>query len=230
MDTEFVGIFTVGITLFLPIMAGLIATLCRKSAKGVLLGMTCFLVFQVFTRLPLLQSVLPQWAGFVLFQTVAPVWYLGFLALTAGLFEECGRYIMIRLFFKKSTCRDSIAFGIGHGGIESILLVGIPLLSMLVTQGGAPAGFQTMDFFLVAIERFFAMLVHIGLSVMVWKSVISKKYMLWTAVLVHSVFNFTGGILTHIGVPIYLIELVAGLFAAALLLYTVWMVRRERAA
>ncbi len=55
--------------------------------------------------------------------------------LAAGLFEEVGRYIVMRLFMKKKLDKtEAVMFGIGHGGVESILLVGLTSVSNIVVS------------------------------------------------------------------------------------------------
>ena len=51
----------------------------------------------------------------------------------AGVFEECGRYIVLKYIMKKNRTRENaILYGIGHGGIE-ILAVLIPsMISFLL--------------------------------------------------------------------------------------------------
>ena len=51
--------------------------------------------------------------------------WLFILALTAGLFEEVGRYLGYRIFMRneEKTWNKAVMYGTGHGGIESILLV-----------------------------------------------------------------------------------------------------------
>lgn len=53
----------------------------------------------------------------------------------AGIFEECGRYVILRFLMKKHRGREnSVMYGIGHGGIEvwAITLVGV--ISMLAVD------------------------------------------------------------------------------------------------
>ena len=61
--------------------------------------------------------------------------------LMAGVFEECGRYIILRYVLKKNRTRENaILYGIGHGGIE-ILAVLLPnmitylAVAVLFSQG-----------------------------------------------------------------------------------------------
>ena len=68
----------------------------------------------------------------------------------AGIFEECGRYIMIKLFMKKSGTRENyIMYGIGHGGIEVWAVILMALISYIavavtVKTGGVGAALEMM--------------------------------------------------------------------------------------
>ena len=57
----------------------------------------------------------------------ALIGYLIFLGFTAGLFESVGRWVGYKWWFRNSLPYDwahGVAFGIGHGGIEAVALVG----------------------------------------------------------------------------------------------------------
>ena len=42
----------------------------------------------------------------------------------AGLFEECGRYVIIKYIMKKNRTRENaVLYGIGHGGIEILAVI-----------------------------------------------------------------------------------------------------------
>lgn len=54
-------------------------------------------------------------------------------AIMAGLFEECGRFIVFKTILKKNhKWKDGIAYGIGHGGIEAIILGGITSIQYVI--------------------------------------------------------------------------------------------------
>ncbi len=125
-----------------------------------------------------------------------PYLYMLYGALAAGVFEETGRYFAFRVLLSKKRFpeRDTaVTYGIGHGGIESILLVGVTfalyaavaLLSRsgdyasarALTKGDAAALAQlvgqtaqyTPGFCLLTmLERVSAMLMHIGFSIYVF--------------------------------------------------------------
>lgn len=59
--------------------------------------------------------------------------YVLYAALAAGIFEETGRLIAYKFFMGKSDKKeDAVTYGIGHGGIESILLVGFSMLTSII--------------------------------------------------------------------------------------------------
>jgi uncharacterized membrane protein YhfC len=122
-------------------------------------------------------------------------WHIPFnavvLGLTAGLCEETARYVSYRWLAKKARYwRDALMLGAGHGGIEAILLggyVALTFVNMVILRqmdwatvgltGDAlakaqrdVATFWSAPAYLVllgAVERLFALTVHVSLSVMV---------------------------------------------------------------
>lgn len=126
---------TLFVALVLPV-AALIA-LSRKwklhhVVSAWLLGAAGFFIPQMLIRLPILNLLSAQ-AGFLTFaQNYFPIY--GFLlALTAALFELAGRYSVAKLLKKKNmTFQRSIAAGLGHGGIEAMVLIGMSYISNLV--------------------------------------------------------------------------------------------------
>ncbi len=94
----------------------------------------------LFTRVPVVAV-----AGTVLRPTLAhsklATWiYLVVLVLTAALAEEIGRWVGYRWFMgrEEKTWAKGVMYGLGHGGLESMVLVGgsamLSLISLLVVQ------------------------------------------------------------------------------------------------
>ncbi len=139
--------------------------------------------------------------------------------LMAGIFEECGRYIIIKYLMKKNKTRDNmIMYGIGHGGIE-VWIISMPLVAayamiailnntlgyetMLATLGitkdveamfqptlDAVAGFGAGSMFLHIFERLCCMFVHIAFTLIVFYAVDrGDKRYLILAVILHAVFD-----------------------------------------
>ena len=164
-------------------------------------------------------------AAFVLYGTVM-----------AGVFEECGRHIILKYIMKKNRTRENaVLYGIGHGGIE-ILAVLLPymitclavavmfsqgdvenaLSSLNITEETAAAALPTVqaaaafDYGMMAanvIERIFAMLIHIGLTVIVYNGVVNaKKGCLPAAILLHMLMDSFAALYQRGAVPLWSVE------------------------
>lgn len=216
------NIFLVFAALLLPVAACVFVSVRLRTAKPVLLGAACFFIFQVCTRLPLIQLVLPRLAGFTAFAALYPVSYMALISLSAGIFEEFGRYIVMRLFLRKDTAcgiAPGIAFGVGHGACEAILLVGINALAMLLMNGALSPAATAADYIMAGVERILAMAAHIGFSVIVWCGV--RRRAVWpvfAAVLLHGLFDFCAVYAAQAGLSVYAVEGIVAAFAALILL------------
>lgn len=217
----FSSLFTIFAALILPVGAAIWLSARKKGyLKPVLLGALTFFVFQIITRIPLLQLVLPDMIWYTIFSTTQPVLYALFLGATAALFEEGGRWLVMRLFMKnRHRLNDGIAFGIGHGGIEAILLVGINAVVLLILNDHSTTPLQM---FAGGFERIFTLIIHIALSVMVLKSVVLKKPLwLLLAFVLHTVIDMAAVLLVGAGAALLVIEAVVCVFSLLLLGYTV---------
>jgi uncharacterized membrane protein YhfC len=159
----------------------------RTGASWRIFTAGCLVLFvsQIVLRLPW-QIPLARWVD------GHPRWLIPFLLIssfTAGLFEEIGRWFGYRYLVKERTGAAGVMFGLGHGGLESILLAGLPLLGLLVSwllaangvlADGAvlesvrqrTAGLDFWSVQLATVERISAILLHVGLSLIVlhaWK-------------------------------------------------------------
>ncbi len=219
-------IFSLLCSVVLPVFLFVFLAKKSGSAKGVLLGMGCFTATQILLRIPLL-SLLSLWADYIVFQSLYPVAYLSLLSLSAGIFEEIGRYIFIRFFMKKSRCADAFAFGAGHGGIEAVLLVGLSQFALIFLTGGSLAGYCASDFLLSGAERIFAICAHIGLSLIIWYGVNRRKsgFFVSLCITLHGIFNFSAAYLQYLGVNGYIIEAVIALLGIVLLLTGMFLCR-----
>lgn len=140
-------------------------------------------------------------------------------ALLAGVFEETGRFIAFKTLLKKRTNREtSISHGIGHGGFEALyllVLVGVQymvyaaminagtfqdVIAQVAAMGADISTLQALPEQLMAwtsvtsllwmIERIFGILVHTGLSIMVFYSVKkSKTWLFILAIVLHALFD-----------------------------------------
>ena len=183
-------VLTFAVSLLLP-PAFLVFYALRHKKQGIwsawLLGAAGFLVPQILIRFPIL-AALSRTDGFVAFAQAHPLIYGFALAFTAGLFEVVGRYAVARILQKNLTYNRALAAGLGHGGIEAILITGLAYVSNLVflvmlhTGGFEAAIAQTTAaggdvtalmntpwtmFLLAGFERLLAMTCHAALSMLV---------------------------------------------------------------
>ncbi len=122
------------VCLVLPVAAAGIFTLKNKK-QGILsawlLGAAGFFVTQILIRLPIL-TVLQTQSWFMELSKNHLFAFSFLLAFTAGLFELAGRFAVAKLLAKKDlTWKRSLAAGLGHGGIEAIIIVGITYVNNL---------------------------------------------------------------------------------------------------
>ena len=163
----------------------------------------------------------------------------------AGVFEECGRHIILKYILKKDRTRENaVLYGIGHGGIE-ILAVLLPTMitylavAVLFSQGDLENALRTLniteetaeaalpsvraaaafDYGAMAMnvmERLFAMLFHIGLTVIVYDGVINaKRSRLPMAILLHMLMDTFPALYQRGLVPLWEVEVWAAAWAAA---------------
>lgn len=188
-------------------------------------GALVFFIFQVVTRIPAIQ-IAQALLGDALNASPVLTWaWIAALSWSAGLFEEVGRWVGYRWLFRpeQRSWRPAIMYGIGHGGLESILLglvVGAVSLVQLLTlssadlaqlppeqQAAAQAQLTALTDqpfwfpLLGAWERLSALAVHVGLSLVVLQ-VFRRGSAVWllAAILLHGAVNFVAvGLLRLLG-------------------------------
>lgn len=100
---------------------------------------------------------------------------------------------------------------------RSIALVGINSLALLAVSGGNLAGYPPADFLLCGVERLFAMVAHVGFSVMVWCAVQTRGlWLLFIAVNSHGLLVFISVHPAQMGVGNLLVETFIAAYAVAI--------------
>ncbi|MFY4673205.1 YhfC family glutamic-type intramembrane protease [Bacillus anthracis] len=186
-------IFTTMISFGLPLIA-LLYALWRKRYIPYMLGILAFVVSQILIRIPILNYLNGTSTDFQMFSVMQPILFAVLLSISAGIFEEIARFITMRYFMKQRDWQSGFLFGAGHGGIEAVLIVGIPVISLLLSQTVIQNG---DSYYLGGIERIFAMVLHVGLSFIVLQAVVQKKfrYVVY-AILIHGTVNALAGIIS----------------------------------
>ena len=133
---------TLFISLFLPIIL-LIVYALKNRKMGVVsawfIGAAGFFVTQIIVRLPVL-SVLGTQQWFLDFARNHNMLYVVILGFTAGLFEVVGRYAAAKILSKNMSFQRGFAAGLGHGGIEAMVLIGMTYVSNLLYVGMINSG------------------------------------------------------------------------------------------
>ena len=161
-----------------------------------------------------------------------------FPSLTAGVFEETARYIAYTYFVKNHTMANGLTLGDGHGGAESILIVGINVLVigyLLLTNPNAFPEYQLLAIlsspvylpFVGLYERLTALIVQISLSVMVLMTFrTGRKIYFAAAILLHFLLDLFATLTISYGI-IYP-ELIATGFAIGLGFWAYDKIRSEQ--
>jgi len=226
MTTVITCVLTLLVSLVLPV-AALIVYVAKNKKQGIvsawLLGAAGFFVTQILIRLPILTALQGQ-SWFLDFASSHLFAYAFGLAFTAGLFELAGRFAVAKLMYKRLTFRRSLAAGLGHGGIEAMILVGMTYVNNLayiatINSGGfdalitqsAALGVDVTQlelirqqliatpasmFLLAGFERLLAMTGHVAMSLLVCYGVAHRKTGICTLLClgIHTLMDLTAGI------------------------------------
>lgn len=183
-------------------------------------GALCFFIFAA-----ILESLVNQFVlngGNAVSETLlgSPLLYTVYGSLAAGLFEESGRLFGYKVLLRNHTEKEcAVAYGIGHGGIEVVLMLGATYFVYLLALLGMPFGDETTtalvvstansvdiwSAFLAAFERVSAMMLHIGLSMIMFVAA-KRKGKIWlypVSILIHALSDvpaalFQSGVITDI--------------------------------
>lgn len=176
------------------------------------------------------------------------VLYAAYAGITAAVFEECARYVTMAFFMRKPLLpANALMYGIGHGGAEAILLVGMTNItnlttSFMINNGQLAANLATVDaaaketmiqslsslwtlpasqFVFGGLERIPAIALQIALSLLVFESGrTGKKQFFLLALAIHFLVDFIT-VLTASVLPLAATEGLVLLMAAAACAVTV---------
>ena len=215
----------------------------KVKLSTILIGAATFIVFALLLEPILHRIVLMGPKG----QTIQDnVWlYALYGGLAAGLFEETGRFLAMKFLMKKepTAVMPAVAYGMGHGGAEMLILLGVSMIStiamaLMINTGGADAlaaqappeaqeqlqaqlaqvqSTSALSYILGLWERFSALILQISLSVLVWAAVRKGGKWLWlfpAAILIHASVD---GVAVILSKSMNLVAVEAVIFALAIL-------------
>ncbi len=224
---------TLVISLILPVVLLIIYAAANKGKKIVsawFLGAAGFFIMQMVLRVPILNA-LSSLSHFQSFATEHYAIYALLLGFTAGLFEVVGRLVVAKLISRELTFERSIAAGLGHGGIEAMILIGTTYINNLVYTAMINGGtFETMVaqtaaagvdvsslyaakealvstpaymFGLAGFERLLAMTGHVAMTLLVCYFVARKQTLkgVLLALILHTVLDSGSGLINGMSTP-----------------------------
>lgn len=173
-----------------------------------------------------------------------PWLYAVYGGLSAGILEETARFLVYRTMLKDSVGRENaVTFGIGFGGLECIMVLGLTVLSTLMmsisfNNMGAEAfaaQYANSDYQIVletiaeinaisplagvmnCVERAAVFALQIELSVLMFGAVRSQKFWLYpVSILLHAVVGFLAALYqTNVLTSVYLLEVLLVVYAVA---------------
>lgn len=176
------------------------------------------------------------------------VLYVIYAATVAALFEETGRYLAFRFVLTKHPNKETaVTYGIGHGGIECVLVLGVTYIQyyaygQLINSGSMDKmlsaykdssqsvdalnqlitnikGVTKMTCYMADLERISAMMVQIALSILVFQAVYvaGKKYMYWVAVALHFLMDVPAALYQKGVLKLLPTEIILFVYAALIL-------------
>lgn len=216
-----------------PVAVAIIWKVKKKEPfTTILIGAATFLLFALILEKPI-QNVLAFPTAMGLpdhavsrFLSANPILLALVSGLFPGVFEETGRLVAFKTILRKRKNREtSISYGIGHGGFEVILILGITyiqyiayavmintgIIGIIINQVASLApdqlgsvesvvnlltGFSFADLGIAFVERIFAVLFHIGASILVFYACRNKKsfWLYPFAILLHTAVDFIGAL------------------------------------
>lgn len=246
----FSAVIAIGLPVFLLILVK------KKLGAKILFGWYGAAVFVLFALIleQLLHSVMLNAAGDILNSNI---WlYALYGGLAAALFEETGRFVAMKFWMGKELRKENaIMYGVGHGGVESILIVGVTcinnlLTSFLINSGqmeqslasieagtGKELALQSLSvlwttpgyqFFLAGVERISAIVLQICLSYLIYRAVKEgKKQFYLLAFFAHFLVDALTVVLSNT-VSIVALEIVLLALVAVLAVWVKRMYGEER--
>ena len=190
----------------------------RKKFNGkflpMIIGAAAFIVFALVLESSVHYLVLNRFA-----LREKPLAYILYGIFMAGIFEETARFISFKILLKRkySGISTGLSYGIGHGGIEAVMLAGVSMIvsivyGIMLNSGNIGAitgslqgeGLEAVNtqlaalqttapymFLVGGIERIFAIAIQVSLSVIMFYSVFcrGKTWLFPVAILLHAAID-----------------------------------------
>jgi len=234
--------------LCLVLSFGLFIALKKKLTLKLLpafVGAAAFIVFALILEQLLHSVVLKRAPDGSIELMNSPALYALYGIFAAGIFEETARLISFKVLKRKfSAFSTAISYGIGHGGIEALILTALTMASGIVISimqyagttnmlGDSPGITASLDrlrdteswlFLISGVERISAMAIQISLSAIVWHSVNTEGKMWYypLAICLHAAADLVPVLYQlNIITNILIVETTVGILAAAIVVLAI---------
>lgn len=247
-------VFTLAVSTGLPIILGIIVhKKTHAKISSCFIGAGIFVAFAMILEQIVNAIVLAVTGTVIRGSSFLTALYGG---LAAALFEETGRLAAMKYCMKKNLDKgNALMYGVGHGGAEAILIVGLVYVNNLITSvmintGGIQLTMAQLDpeiqeaayrqlqplwqlpangFYLAGVERMSAIVLQISFSVLVYKFVNTrqKKFFAW-ALMLHFLVDFVTVVTAGAGVPSWAVELEIIVMAVVIALSVAGIYRHDK--
>ena len=222
----------------------------KKSIVPVLVGAVVFFMFTFcFESVPNLLFINTKnpISDFINGNGIVYALYVG---ITAAIFEEAGRFVAFKFFLTKhiSDNETAVSYGLGHGGIECIIVLGVSQLqyyayAQLINQNKIDSIINAMpdkqskesitalvngikeltlsDSLLAGGQRFFILFMQVALSVLVFKAVKETKnnHYIFIAIILHIIGNMLAALYQKDVCPRLASEIFSIVYSIAVCIY-----------
>lgn len=208
----------------------------KGTLKATFIGAGMFLLFAMVLEQLLHVLVIPLVMNNV-------VLYVIYGSAAAGVFEETARFLSFRFFLKKNrSAENAVSYGLGHGGCEMILLLGLQAVialamiatvspdvvsklssesdfyaySRVISQLTAYSQVTYGNLAISVLERIAAMTLQVSLSVLVMEAVMVKGR-IWlypAAIVIHALMDVPAALYQCGVIPVIVCELIMAAFTA----------------
>lgn len=225
----------------------------HAGIKSVITGISTFILFALILEQILHYFALGMPSPVSETLNGSPWLFALYGAAAAGVFEEAGRLFAFKVILSREHERKhGIAYGVGHGGIESWILLSLAslnnlLISIMINNGTVQKLYEGTSaekavqldsvikqlteadpsrFFLAGFERVFAFIIQIALSLLVLYAIRKGKYGYFLlAILLHMVLDFPAALYQKGVISIWFVEFWLLLFAVAGL---IWIFKSQK--
>ncbi len=234
-------IFSMVISITIPVVLLIIAKVKYKAKISTFfIGAGIFILFALILEQILHFVVITAVGGTDKLQSNLLLYAL-YGGLAAAVFEETGRFIAFKFLMKKRNDRNNaFMYGIGHGGIEAIIIIGLGSISniataIMINNGLMQTTLELLDeatkaatyeqlsqlwtlpsyqFFLSGTERISAIALHIGLTFIMYRGVkYGENKNMFIAYLIHFIVDALTVIMSGF-IPVALTEVIIFAMAA----------------